>query len=170
AVLANSGHEPFGLVGLEVMAAGGIAFVGSTGEDYAVPFLNSVVLDTEDPAEIDIALHFLRTHPEVAQRLRSDAQETARSFTWENVIVDTLLGKLEYVSLRQLVTPPQQSTPTEGCTAPGPAADDAPRTADVAAGDASGGDAPSANTVESQAYGGESVSRKLAVKPRKTAE
>src|SRR5207248_3290606 len=31
-VLANSGHEPFGLVGLEVMGAGGLAFVGSTGE------------------------------------------------------------------------------------------------------------------------------------------
>ncbi len=31
AVLANSGHEPFGLVGLEVMAAGGIAVTGPTG-------------------------------------------------------------------------------------------------------------------------------------------
>ncbi|HZJ02228.1 MAG TPA: glycosyltransferase, partial [Thermoleophilia bacterium] len=49
AVLANSGHEPFGLVGLEVMAVGGLAFVGSTGEDYAVPYLNAVVLDSDDP-------------------------------------------------------------------------------------------------------------------------
>jgi glycosyltransferase involved in cell wall biosynthesis len=106
AVLANSGHEPFGLVGLEVMAAGGVAFVGSTGEDYAVPFLNSVVLDTDDPSEIGIALEFLRSHPDVVARLRSDAQETARSFSWENVIVDTLLGKLEYVARRQLVSPP----------------------------------------------------------------
>ena len=30
AVLANSGHEPFGLVGLEAMAAGGVAVVGAT--------------------------------------------------------------------------------------------------------------------------------------------
>ena len=109
AVLANSGHEPFGLVGLEVMAAGGLAFVGSTGEDYAVPFLNSVVLDTDDPNEINIALDFLRRHPEVVARMRSDGQETARSFSWENVILDTLLGKLEYVALRQLVTPLQRS-------------------------------------------------------------
>src|SRR6202051_791848 len=29
AVLANSGHEPFGLVGLEAMAAGGVAMVGA---------------------------------------------------------------------------------------------------------------------------------------------
>ncbi len=103
AVLANSGHEPFGLVGLEVMAAGGIVFVGSTGEDYAVPFLNSVVLDTDDPAEITIALDFLNEHPEVAARIRKDAQETARSFSWENVVQDNLIGKLEYVSRRQLV-------------------------------------------------------------------
>ncbi len=106
AVLANSGHEPFGLVGLEVMAAGGIVFVGSTGEDYAVPFLNSVVLDTDDPFEIGIALDFLGDHPEVAARIREDAQETARGFSWENVIQDNLIGKLEYVSRRQLVEPP----------------------------------------------------------------
>ena len=48
AVLANSGHEPFGLVGLEVMAAGGIAFTGSTGEDYVLSFENAIALETED--------------------------------------------------------------------------------------------------------------------------
>ncbi|HEX3867819.1 MAG TPA: hypothetical protein VHV78_13750, partial [Gemmatimonadaceae bacterium] len=35
-VLANSVSEPFGLVGLEAMAAGGVAYTGGTGEDYAV--------------------------------------------------------------------------------------------------------------------------------------
>ena len=35
AVVANSVMEPFGLVGLEAMAAGGVAVVGTTGEDYA---------------------------------------------------------------------------------------------------------------------------------------
>src|SRR5207253_10059790 len=30
ATLANSGHELFGLVGLEAMASGGVAFVGAT--------------------------------------------------------------------------------------------------------------------------------------------
>ncbi len=52
AVLANSGKEPFGLVGLEVMASGGIAVCGSTGEDYARPFDNAIVCDTGDPAEL----------------------------------------------------------------------------------------------------------------------
>ena len=165
AVLANSGHEPFGLVGLEVMAARGVAFVGSTGEDYAVPFLNSVVLDTDDPAEIGIALHFLRTHPEVSGRLRADAQETARSFTWENVIADTLLGKLEYVSLRQLVTPPKESAPTSGAPGGAPPAG----TTDVAAvpdAAAASDGAAASNAAGPPAYGGESVSRRLTVKPR----
>ena len=36
-VLANSVSEPFGLVGLEAMAAGGVVLTGGTGEDYAVP-------------------------------------------------------------------------------------------------------------------------------------
>jgi glycosyltransferase involved in cell wall biosynthesis len=33
AVLANSAHEPFGLVGLEAMAVGGLACTGCSGED-----------------------------------------------------------------------------------------------------------------------------------------
>ncbi len=149
AVLANSGHEPFGLVGLEVMAAGGIAFVGSTGEDYAVPYLNSVVLDTDDPSEINIALEFLRTHPEVVARMRADAQETARSFSWENVIADSLVGKLEYVALRQVVNPPTVEAP-----APSPMTETA-KTA------GQGGE-----SCDPLPYSGGSVSRRLAVKPR----
>ena len=35
AMLQNSGREPFGLVGLEVMAAGGLVFTGATGEESA---------------------------------------------------------------------------------------------------------------------------------------
>ncbi len=156
AVLANSGHEPFGLVGLEVMAAGGVAFVGSTGEDYAVPYLNSVVLDTEDPTEINIALDFLRHHPEVSERMRADGQETARSFTWENVIVDTLINKLEYVALRQLVSPPQKSEPS--ADAPDP------RMTSPASPEAS----PSGGGKPAPAYGGGAVEGHLSVKPQKS--
>jgi glycosyltransferase involved in cell wall biosynthesis len=100
-VLANSGHEPFGLVGLEVMAAGGVSFVGSTGEDYAIPYLNAVVLDSEDPNEINAALQFLRTHPATQRRMRKEAVATARRYTWRSVIEDVLLSKLKYLALRQ---------------------------------------------------------------------
>jgi glycosyltransferase involved in cell wall biosynthesis len=112
AVLANSGHEPFGLVGLEVMAVGGLAFVGSTGEDYAVPYLNAVVLDSDDPMEISVALEYLRRHPEVADRIREEARQTARSFSWSTIIEDTLLGKLKYVALRQDVRAPSDALAT----------------------------------------------------------
>ncbi len=100
AVLANSGHEPFGLVGLEVMAAGGTAVTGSTGEDYAVHFENAVVIDTEDPGEIAGYLVYLRDHPEQVERLRAGAATTARQFTWTEVL-HNLLGKSTYLAQRQ---------------------------------------------------------------------
>jgi glycosyltransferase involved in cell wall biosynthesis len=92
-VLANSSHEPFGLVGLEAMAAGGIAFTGCTGEDYAIPFINSFVLETGDPMEIVGYVTYLRDYPEEGARIRKSARYTARNFTWE-VAVENLINKL----------------------------------------------------------------------------
>ncbi|OFW68362.1 MAG: hypothetical protein A2Y74_03180 [Actinobacteria bacterium RBG_13_63_9] len=166
--LANSGHEPFGLVGLEVMAAGGVAFLGATGEDYGVSFLNSVVLDTNDPLEICVALDFLRAHPDVVQRLRIEARETARSFTWQNVVADNLLNRLQYVALRQLVvTPPHESTPGPAGSGetlwPATAAAGPPGSGSGV--DSTGG-ASSGREPKSLAYGGRSTTRPLAVRPR----
>ncbi len=177
AVLANSGHEPFGLVGLEVMAAGGVTFVGTTGEDYAVPFLNCIALDTDDPTEISIGLDFLRRHPAAVERMRSDAMETAESFSWKNVVENNLLGKLRYVAMRQLVTPPGKSWVT-----PAPAAPVKPPTAasakaaskrGEAGGASAGGGAPigagstGGGTADppSLAYGGRSMTDRPSIKP-----
>jgi glycosyltransferase involved in cell wall biosynthesis len=95
AVLANSGREPFGLVGLEAMAAGGVAFTGSTGEDYAISFDNSIVLDTSDPEEIESYVVYLHNHREEEERIRKAARHTAGSFTWEQ-IAENLVQRLEY--------------------------------------------------------------------------
>jgi len=95
AVLANSGHEPFGLVGLETMAAGGIAFTGGTGEDYAVHLHNSVILETADPEEIEAYVVYLEEHPEEKHLIRQSARRTARRFTWEEVTKD-LIQKLTF--------------------------------------------------------------------------
>lgn len=97
AVLANSGHEPFGLVGLEVMACGGIPFVGASGEDYSQAFQNSIVVETDDPREISSYLLYLKEHPELQGRIRSHARHTADDYTWDRVIED-LLGKIEFVA------------------------------------------------------------------------
>lgn len=95
AVLANSGHEPFGLVGLETMAAGGIAFTGGTGEDYAIPFHNAIVLETPAPQEIETYIMYLTEHREEEERIRRQARQTAGLFTWEEVIRN-LIQRLEY--------------------------------------------------------------------------
>ena len=100
-VLANSGYEPFGLVGLEAMAAGGIAYVGSTGEDYAISLRNAVILDNAgDPEEIEQVALRLRDDPELAQRIRAGARETARLHTWD-ALLPLLLSKLELAARRQ---------------------------------------------------------------------
>ncbi len=94
AVLANSGHEPFGLVGLEAMAAGGIACVGGTGEDYAVAGWNSLVLQTTEPREFVNALHRLEAHPEEELGLRRNALATARRFAWNEIVSRVVLPQV----------------------------------------------------------------------------
>ncbi len=100
ATLANSGHEPFGLVALEVMAAQGIAVTGSTGEDYAISFENAIVTETDDPDEIVGYLLHLRRHPEEQERIRSEGCRTAEQFLWDQVI-ENLVGKLEFLARKQ---------------------------------------------------------------------
>ena len=85
-VLANSEKEPFGLVGLEVMGAGGIAFVGRTGEDYAVPYGNAVVVQTDDPRELRTHLAALAARPDLAERIRADGRATAKRFVWPRIL------------------------------------------------------------------------------------
>jgi glycosyltransferase involved in cell wall biosynthesis len=86
AVLANSGREPFGLVGLEVMAVGGVAVTGSTGEDYVEPFDNAIVCDTGDPQELTAYLEQLIADPQLAQRIREAGKATASRYTWPRAI------------------------------------------------------------------------------------
>ncbi|MBM4434755.1 MAG: glycosyltransferase family 4 protein [Chloroflexi bacterium] len=85
-VLANSEKEPFGLVGLEVMACAGIAFVGRTGEDYAVPYGNAVVVQTDDPRELGTHLAHIRERPGLTGRMRAEGQATAERFAWPRII------------------------------------------------------------------------------------
>jgi glycosyltransferase involved in cell wall biosynthesis len=110
AVLASSGHEPFGIVGLEAMAAGGIVFTGNTGEDYAIPFVNSFSIDTSDPAEIVSYILYLKNNPAAARHIRTSARVTARYYTWENA-ARILINKLENQGRVQKVLPAQTFIP-----------------------------------------------------------
>jgi len=99
-VLANSGREPFGLVGLEAMAAGGTAFTGNTGEEYARHLENAVVLDTADPAEAAWYVAYLADRPNEQERLRTEARATARLFTWDRVL-EQLLARIRVLAAAQ---------------------------------------------------------------------
>ncbi len=86
AVLANSGYEPFGIVGLEVMAKAGIAIVGNTGEDYAKTSINSFRLESNDPEEIVSYVLRVKDEPSLYDNIRQNARSTALSYTWDNVM------------------------------------------------------------------------------------
>jgi glycosyltransferase involved in cell wall biosynthesis len=94
AVLANSRHEPFGLVGLETMAAGGVACVGGTGEDYAVPGWNALVLQTTDPREFVTQFRALSAHADDERALRRHARATAARFAWREIVPRLVLPRL----------------------------------------------------------------------------
>ena len=98
AVLANSGHEPFGLVGLEVMATGGIAFTGATGEEYAQSFHNAVVVDSDNALEMAVYITSLQAQEAERARIRANAFVTAQHFTW-NEVVKEVLRKVEFTAM-----------------------------------------------------------------------
>lgn len=85
-VLANSGFEPFGLVGLEAMACGGLSVVGATGEDYATPGHDAISVQTNRPGDLVRELLQLRASPQLSARMRRHARQTAARFTWPEVI------------------------------------------------------------------------------------
>ena len=103
AVLADSLHEPFGLVGLEAMASGGVAFVGNTGEDYARDLDNSVVLETSKSAEAAASVLYMHHYQRFTQRLRQRARSTGTHFTWDRIITNSLQPKLQRLSWEKQV-------------------------------------------------------------------
>lgn len=100
AVLANSGLEPFGLVGLETMAVGGVAFVGCTGEEYATPGHDAICLQTSDPREIVHYVSYLRSRADVEAQLRRAARRSATRYTWQSVIRRVLIPILDELGVR----------------------------------------------------------------------
>jgi glycosyltransferase involved in cell wall biosynthesis len=94
AVLANSGHEPFGLVGLEAMAAGGLACTGASGEDYAIDGQNALVLQQDSPHEFVSLFGRVRQQPDHDRRLRRSGMATARQYAWPQVVDRALLPRV----------------------------------------------------------------------------
>jgi glycosyltransferase involved in cell wall biosynthesis len=98
AVLANSKHEPFGLVGLETMAVGGVACTGCSGEDYAVPGRNALVLETTDPREFLGLYGELHANPAHERALRHAGRLTAKHYTWRQILQRHLFPRLRFLT------------------------------------------------------------------------
>jgi glycosyltransferase involved in cell wall biosynthesis len=118
AVLANSAHEPFGLVGLEVMAAGGLAITGSTGEDYADGFRNALVLETDDHVELVTLLRMIRDRPALAASIRKRGRATARDYMWDKVL-DQLMLRIQFAAAQQAVRLSTAGEPEPSAPPPG---------------------------------------------------
>src|SRR5260370_29484244 len=84
------------------MAAGGLAMVGSTGEDYADAFRNALVLETDDPVEVVTLLRLIKERPDMAASIRKRGLATARDYAWEKVI-DQLLLRIDLAAAQQAV-------------------------------------------------------------------
>ena len=97
-ILANSGHEPFGLVGLETMAVGGVAYTGCSGKDYAVPGQNALVLETTDPQEWIGLLRELHLHPAQERAIRRAGRVTAQHDLWPQILSGLLLPRLRLLA------------------------------------------------------------------------
>lgn len=114
AVLANSSHEPFGLVGLETMAAGGIACTGCSGEDYVIPGQNALMLQSGDPREFLGLYGRLRDDPEHVSAMRRAGRRTAHHYAWPEVLRRNLLPRLDLLS--ESVDPFATTRPHRGAT------------------------------------------------------
>jgi glycosyltransferase involved in cell wall biosynthesis len=97
-VLANSSIEPFGLVGLQAMATGGIAFVGATGEDYATPGRDAIAVETSDPREIVEKVLQIHAGPGQASLMRRAARRSATTYMWPAVLDRRLLPLLHHAA------------------------------------------------------------------------
>ncbi len=113
-VLANSKHEPFGLVGLEAMAAGGVAITGCTGETYSMDGAGAIALDSENVSELVHVIEFLLDHPQRSQAIRLAGPKVAARYTWNNII-EILLEKITLAGEHQRVHPflPPRINPTD---------------------------------------------------------
>jgi hypothetical protein len=108
AVLANSGHEPFGLVGLETMAVGGVACTGCSGEDYAIPGHNALVLETLEAREFIGLFGDLRANRAHERALRQAGRQTAKQYKWSWIAQRLLLPRLRLVATHSI---PEASGP-----------------------------------------------------------
>jgi hypothetical protein len=76
------------------MAAGGLACTGGTGEDYAVPGWNALVLQSTDPHEFFTLYQRVKADPSDLRALRRHGVSTAKQYAWGAILQRTLLPRI----------------------------------------------------------------------------
>lgn len=99
-VLASNGHNPFGLAGLEAIAAGALVFTSRSAEGHAEHMSNAIILNNYTAEEIQFYTSHLRMHPEKREKIRASARQTAEQWTWQEVVL-RLLRQLEHQAQAQ---------------------------------------------------------------------
>ena len=74
---------------------GGIACTGCSGEDYAMPGRNALVLQTGNPSEFIGLYRQLQADHSYEAALRRAGRVTARHFAWPEVLRTNLVPRLE---------------------------------------------------------------------------
>ena len=75
-----------------------MACIGTSGEDYAVPGHNALVLETSDPQEFIALFKALRTNAAQDRAMRRAARATAKLYTWSQIVQRVLLPRLDLLS------------------------------------------------------------------------
>jgi ribosome-associated translation inhibitor RaiA len=98
------------------MAVGGLACTGCSGEDYAIPGYNALVLETDDPQEFIGLYSQLRTNPALERAIRRAGSMTAKQYTWAHIIQRILVPRLQLTMpvaepMGMASSKPQEKTP-----------------------------------------------------------
>ena len=96
------------------MAVGGVACTGCSGEDYAVPGYNALVLETDNPQEFTVLFSELRANPVLDRALRRAGSATAKHYMWSKIIRRHLLPRLRFLtnaSQMTIAAPSRRSLP-----------------------------------------------------------
>ena len=88
------------------MAVGGVACTGCSGEDYAMPGRNALVLETTDPLEFLGLFGELRENPALERAIRRAGRTTAKQYTWLQIIQRHLLPRLRLLAMRPIPSIP----------------------------------------------------------------
>jgi len=85
-IVDSSIYHGFGLPGLEGMSCGMAAILTDVDLDYSEDGVNCILTKPKDIVQIKNAIKKLRDDPELLSKMKRNARQTAKRFSWEKLI------------------------------------------------------------------------------------